>query len=168
MKKNTYNLLIEPGNQDYYGLLDFASTECKYALVAIRDTIQLNSKGQEFLEKLSKYLYEEKLAYEWPGTKLLNRQARIFLFHYVPASVEILKEAVSSLYKWRQPDFPEDLCLLRADETPWLVTISHESDGFFILLDQEKNRLFSALPQYRSMIGPPCENGAQVFRCSGA
>lgn len=152
MKKNTYNLLIEPSNQDYYDLLDYASAECKYALVAIRDTIQLNSKGQEVLEKLSKYLYEEKQADEWPGTKLLNSQARIFQFHYVPGSAEILKGAVSSLYKWLQPDLPEDLCLLRADETPWLVTISHENDGYFVLIDQEKNRLFSTLPQYRSMI----------------
>lgn len=152
MEKSTCNLLIEPSNQDYYDLLDYALAECKYVLVVIRDTIQLNSKGQEVLGKLSNYLFKEKQSGEWPGTKLLNSQARVLQFHYVPGSVEIVKGAVSSLYKWLQPDLPEDLCLLRADETPWLVTISHENDGYFVLLDQEKNHLFSALPQYRLMI----------------
>ena len=152
MKNSICNLLIEPSNQDYYDLLDYALAECQYVLVAVRDTIQLNSKGQEVLEKLSNYLYNEKQTDEWPGTKLLNNQARVLQFHYVPGSVEILKVAVSSLYQWLQPDLPEDLCLLRADETPWLVTISHENDGYFVLLDQEKNHLFSALPQYRLMM----------------
>jgi hypothetical protein len=152
MENSVYNLLIEPSNQDYYDLLDYASAECKYAIVAIRDSIQLNSKGQEVLERLSNYLYKEKQTDEWPGTKLLNSQARVLQFHYVPGSVEILKGAVSSLYKWLQPDLPEDLCLLRADETPWLVSISHENDGYFVLLNQEKSHLFNTLPQYRFMM----------------
>jgi len=152
MKKTIYNLLIEPSNEDYYDLLDYAITECKYALVAIRDTLQLDSKGQEVLQKLSNYMDIEKQTDEWPGTKLLYRQARVLKYHYVPELVEILKTAVPSLYKWLQPELPEDLCLLRADETPWLVTISHENDGYFVLSEQEQNRFFLALPQYRFMV----------------
>lgn len=143
---------MEPGNQDYADLLDYASTECRYFLLVIRDTIKINSKCQEVLEKLSKYLYKEKRSDEWPGTQLYDQQVTILQFHYVSGSVEILQGAASSLYQWLQPDLPEDLCLLRADETPWLVTISHESDGFFVLLDQEKNHLLSVLPQLSWMM----------------
>lgn len=152
MNKYTYNLLFEPSNQDYYDLLDYASAECRYALVVIRDTIQINVEGMEVLKRLSTYLYREKQTDEWPGTKLINRQARILEYHYVPEVVEILKTAVTRLYKWLQPDLPEDLCLLRVDETPWLVTISHENDGFFVLSEQEQNHFFNTLPQYRFMV----------------
>lgn len=147
-----FTLLSEPSDRDYYHLLDYALAECKYVLLVIRDTMRLNLKGQRVIEKLSDYLHEEKQTDEWPGTKLLNNQARVLVYDYVPEVAEILKTPVSSLFRWLQPDFPEDLCLLKKDETPWLVTISHENDGYFVLSEQEKDQLFHALPQYRFMV----------------
>jgi hypothetical protein len=152
MKKLTYNLLIQPSNQDYYDLLDYALAECKYAIVVIRDTVQLSPNGQGVLEKLSKHVYKENQIDEWPGTKLLNSHASVVTYHYVPEVVEILKTTVPNLYKWLQPDLPEDLCLLRVDETPWMVTISHEKDGYFVLSELEQDHLIRALPQYRFML----------------
>lgn len=152
MDKSVYNLQIEPGNQDYEDLLDYASVDCRYALVVIRDTIHLSFYGQEILEKLSKYLYKNQQTDQWPGTKLLNRQARVLEYHYVPEVVEFFKTHASKLFQWLQPDLPEDLCLLREDETPWLVTISHEKDAYFVLSEKEKDNLFSSLPQYQFLL----------------
>jgi hypothetical protein len=152
MNLSTYNLLVEPIKQDYYDLLNYASAECKYALVVIRSTMQFNVEGQEILKILAGYLYKEKQTDEWTGTKIINQKARVLEFHYVPEVVEILQMTVSGLYQWLQPKFPEDLCLLRGDETPWLVTISHENDGYFILSEQEQNHFFSTLPQFRLLV----------------
>jgi len=152
MDKSVYNLQIEPSNQDYEDLLDYASVDCRYALVVIRDTIRLSLYGQEILEKLSKHLYKNQQTDQWPGTKLLNRQARVLEYHYVPEVVEIFKTNASKLFQWLQPDLPEDLCLLREDETPWLATITHEKDAYFVLSEKEKDNLFSTLPQYRFML----------------
>jgi hypothetical protein len=51
-----------------------------------------------------------------------------------------------SLYQWRYPDLPEDLCLLRSDETSWLVTVAHEDIGYFELFEDEWLRLQKNLP----------------------
>ncbi len=153
MNKTIYNILIEPSNQDYHELLDYALADCGYALVVVRDSIQLNDKARKTLEAVSKYLYKELRTDEWPGTKLINSVVRVLVYSYTPHSVQILKDASSNLYGWLQPDLPEDLCLLRSDETPWLVTISHEKDGYFVLSENERTLFLNTLPKYRFMLG---------------
>jgi len=152
MDKSVYNLQIEPSEKEYKNLLDYASVDCRYALIVIRDTIRLSFHGQKIMGKLSNYLHKEQQTDQWPGTKLLDRKARVLEYHYVPEVAEIFKTNTSKLFQWLQPDLPEDLCLLREDETPWLVTISHEKDAYFVLSEKEKDNLFSSLPQYQFLL----------------
>jgi hypothetical protein len=152
MDTSIYNLLVEPSNRNYYDLLEYALTDCKYALFVIRDPMYLNQNGEKVLKSLSKYIHKEMQSDEWPGTKLLTRQARVLLYFYNQETSEILKNQVTHIYQWLHPDLPEDLCLLRADETPWLVTISHEDDGYLNLSEQEANHLINVLPKYRKIL----------------
>ena len=46
-----------------------------------------------------------------------------------------------------KPELPQDLCLLRGNDDPWLVTIAHETDGYLRLSPEEKLRLVEALPR---------------------
>jgi|688.fasta_scaffold235193_2 hypothetical protein len=40
--------------------------------------------------------------------------------------------APGSIFSWRHPEWPEDLCLYDAAMVPWLITVSHEE---YILCD---------------------------------
>jgi len=71
--------------------------------------------------------------------------ATIYRFRLCNESAQLLK-AVDSLYAWQHPEFPEDLCLLRPDGTPWLVTIAHEKDAFLELTAVERLKILSELP----------------------
>lgn len=93
---------------------------------------------------------------EWPGTKLWHatHPIPIHTFHLIPESAAILKKATSGLYQWQYPYLPDDLCLLRADESPWLITIGHEFDSYFKLDEDELRELLRSLPVFTDMIEP--------------
>jgi len=57
-----------------------------------------------------------------------------------------LGSAAHNLFQWQQPALPEDLCLLRADGSPWLTTISHERDAYLSLTDPELDQLSRRCP----------------------
>ncbi len=68
-------------------------------------------------------------------------------YDYGPECAELLKQATDRLYGWLQPALPEDLCLLRADGSEWLVTIAHEHTSYLCLSSGEHTRLVNAIPQ---------------------
>lgn len=153
MNKNTYNLLREPIGKNYNNLLDHALSECAFFLLVNYDEKkQLSQKGKEVLNELVPYLYRIETKSEWPGTILYGSGVPVHFYHYVQESVAALKKSASGLYQWQRPGLPDDLCLLRPDESPWLVTIAHENDSYFELYEDEIVRLLKALPVYASMI----------------
>ena len=139
MENKIFTFLEESSGPEYRFLIDCALIECKYALLVIRDTMKLNSKGGGILEKLLPFLESKEQSSEWPGTQLIGRKATVFRFILGPDLAAIMKTEVNRLYQWQQPDFPKDLCFLRNDKSPWLVTIVHEKEGYFILSAEEKN-----------------------------
>ncbi len=145
--RTTYDLRQQPVGQVYRQLIQHALSECQLALLVVRDSTKLAESGQLVLRKLEKFLGSKSRAAEWPGTTLLmGRKATLFKYEFSEKVAEILKSEVYGLYDWVQPNRPEDLCLLRSDETPWLATIAHEKDAYFELSDEEKRRLTRALP----------------------
>lgn len=54
--------------------------------------------------------------------------------------------SVPGLYSWRQPERPEDLCLLRRDGSPWMGSIAHERDSFLELEEAEMVDLRAGVP----------------------
>ena len=95
---------------------------------------------------------EIKRSSRWPGTELFGNKATIYSFQSLPELSKILKEAVNSLYSWVQPDLPEDLCFLRSDNTPLLITIAHENWSSLDITDREKEELEKVTPDLFALL----------------
>jgi hypothetical protein len=74
---------------------------------------------------------------EWPGTRLFGHTASVTHFDLNDESVALLKSVSNSIFGWRTPKLPEDLCLLREDESVWLGSISHERDAWLEVTESE-------------------------------
>ena len=152
MERRVFALLTEPSGELYSELLDLAAKECRVALLVIRRSLPLSGRGMNVLSRLERFLRDSVESSEWPGTKLLGEAASVLHYDLGPECAEVLKEATDSLYGWTQPDLPEDLCLLKDEGMPWLVSIAHERDGYFCLSQDERNRLLSSLPQLSAVL----------------
>jgi len=152
MKRTCLTITIELQGDLYRRLLDYAVQECTLALLVVRPSLHLNATGERVLHLLAGYLKEKAESSVWPGTELLSEVALVYRYHIGPGSVEVLKDAADSLYSWQQPYLPEDLCLLRTDQEPWLVSIAHERDSYFCLSEDEQTRLLAELPELTSLL----------------
>ena len=131
----------EPMGVEYCLLLEALLTVCSRALLVVRDDLTIGSQGKEKLKCLKPYLVSRELRRDWPGTELLSGTARVQEYRFDGGCCETLGQLVDGLYGWRQPDAPEDLCLLRHDRSPALVSIAHEEDAYLDLTSQELRRL---------------------------
>jgi hypothetical protein len=152
MDRLCFTITSEPKDKIYRDLLDYAVNKCAFALVVIRPSLPFSKAGQRALKALERYFHEERFSSEWPGTTLLTETARVLLYQFGPECASVLKELTSSLYRWQHPDLPEDLCLLRAKEEPWLVSIAHEGDSYLCLSEDEKSELLQALPHFAPIL----------------
>lgn len=151
--KFTLDIRTEPKGETYRRILDLALHSCNQALLVLRDSGNINQHGTQLLKALEPFLFQKLPGTtQWPGTVLHysdlfpDNTATVYYFRFCPESARILKDSVEGLYSWRQPECPEDLCLLRQDGSPWLVSISHEEDSYFELTAQEKDQLLSHVP----------------------
>ena len=131
------NIMREPVGVEYRLLLETLLAVCSRALLVVRDSLTINSIGKQKLMSLEPYLISRDVRDEWPGTKLLSGTARVQEYIFDGACCETLCHAVDGLYDWQQPTAPEDLCLLRNDGSPTLVSIAHEKDSYLDLTSQE-------------------------------
>ena len=102
---------------------------------------------EQVFEHLRPWIREQREASEWPGTKLYGHTARLTFFAFNEESVTVLKESAVSLYQWQQPALPEDLCLLRPGDEPWLVSIAHERDSYLAITEEERDALVELVPE---------------------
>lgn len=149
METRIYDLKTEPSGSLYYGLIDSAMSFCALALVVVRPETVLTEAGQRVLDSLNPFVDYKVKSSRWPGTELLDAEADLFYCQLNQNSSQFIKSATDHLYGWCHPNLPEDLCLLRADREPWLVTIAHEHDGYLILTDLERQHLQLLLPALR-------------------
>jgi hypothetical protein len=149
MMKATYDLNIDPSRDLYSSLLGFALDICPLALLVVRPEMDLMESGQRVLDSLEPYIESKVKSTQWPGTEIFDAEADLLYFRLEGSSVTVLQSATDHLFGWCQPDLPEDLCLFRRDRTPWLVTIAHERDGYFLLSEWERRQLLRALPSLR-------------------
>jgi hypothetical protein len=144
--KKTFNLLKEPTGTIYYQLLSYAQKYCESFLMVIRDTVQKSDSIKKIIDDLQPYILEKDEKSEWPGTILHRGTATVTKYKLNNETLKLLASAVNGLYSWKQPDFPEDLCFLRQDGSPWLVTITYEEDGYLELTDKESEDLHQVIP----------------------
>ncbi len=140
------SLKAEPSDEVYRGLLDYSLTKCIFALLVVRRNLGLTDPGKRLLNDLEPFLDAREETSTWPGTQLIGQTAIVCRFKLVRASVSILQNAANRLFEWRQPALPEDLCLMRQADDPWLVSISHENDAYLRASESEWKELCEVLP----------------------
>ena len=138
MNDNTiWTIEDEPRGETYKALVREAASCCSTALLVVRDGIPGKGRIDETLSKLAPFFIRESRETIWPGTELMTGTARILRYTLSEKCAAVLSATVHGLYDWQQPLLPEDLCTLRDDGRPWLVTISHERDAYLCLSEQE-------------------------------
>lgn len=142
-----YTLVHEPRGELYSKLLFYSLKICNSFILVIRPTVAIKNSAKNVIDELKPYLIEKSAQSEWPGTKLIDGEALVYYFQLNEGSVKYLLHISESLYSWLHPDLPEDLCLLRPDKTPWLVTIPYERDGYFEITEEERGELQESIPE---------------------
>ncbi len=95
-----------------------------YQLV-VRDARKTLIKLTEVGEGLVKGAHQIRCGVNmWPGTVLLEGTATLFIGKTIQPWLQLTSGLC--LDSFRQPELPEDLCLLK-DGVPWLITTTHEN-----------------------------------------
>lgn len=145
--KKIYNLRTEPTKEIYRKLLLYSLEYCDSFILVLRSTIPQTPSAKKIIKKLEPYVLKISEDSEWPGTKLTDNTATVYKFKLNRSTLELLLESAQSLYSWIQPNLPEDLCIIRHNNEPLLVTISHEKDGYLELTPVEKEDLLIKIPE---------------------
>lgn len=152
-----YDIVREPVGNLYRDLLAYALRHCRQFILVPRGAGSLEPEPpvRLALSDLDPFLLKSKLVSEWPGTRLIGHDTEVRWFEYNSSSAQILKTAATHLYQWERPELPEDLCLMRDEESPWLVTIAHERDAYLKLEVSEMSVIASEFPELASICGEP-------------
>jgi len=121
----------------YKGLLELSLNYCAYFSLVQRRCVDLEASAHRVFSHLKSAIVSEQETSEWPGTRLIDDTAVMRVYVLNSVTEVVLATEASSLFDWIQPSLPEDLCLRRADMSPWLVTISHEHDAYFVTNSDE-------------------------------
>jgi hypothetical protein len=150
-EREQYTLIEEPRGARYVQLLRTGLGSCVLATLVERQECKVAPSGKAIIDALKPFLKDERKVSEWPGTTLFGHQATLREYELTESCVDYLSSAVEGLFDWVQPGALEDLVLYRRDGTPWLVTIAHERDGYFVLSLSE----FESLPMdLRGLVSP--------------
>jgi hypothetical protein len=133
--RKTYDLVDEPTGDDYRALLACARAQCDTAVLSLDTNRDLDPAGQDIVDRLSSQLRSESR----------NGHVRLLRYQFSQACIDVLGEA-SGLFAWRQPELPENLCLLRMDGSPWIVSIAADRIGYVEFTPFEKLLLGRAAP----------------------
>lgn len=146
MTRRIYTLTLEPRGDMYRLLLEVALSMVTVAGVVSRPGMRMAASADDALSRLAAFRIDESEGLEWPGTRLLGKPARIYRHRYCLELVEVLCELATGLYDWCAPALPEDLFLVRSDDSEWLATISHEADSYLKLDDTEFEAIVEKMP----------------------
>jgi hypothetical protein len=146
-----YDLLAEPRGEAYRMLIRASLDYANSFLLVVNPGIGIvEDPGQRLMAELHPYLLSEDQKTQWPGTmRFGDESALVSRFSLSPQTTAILGGAVEGLFEWIGPGLPEDLCILRADGSPWLVTISQERDAYLELRYGERATLAEDVPSLR-------------------
>jgi len=131
----------------YLDLLELGCRLAKDALLVVAEPWR--EPGQAISEKLAAlqpFLVDVAQSREWPGTVSLVHESAVYRYRTCPALAITLASLRPAQFDWQHPDAPEDLCFVRADGRPLLVTTSHECDAYLLLDDTERAVLDTDFP----------------------
>jgi len=145
MDRIFYTFKGEPSEQIYRDLIDYVvqNDKCKYSFLIVRNDKLISASEQNALQLLAPFLLEVQDVFQWPGTKLLGRTAKLYKYNFCLEFADMLKKLSQGLYEWKHPDLPEDLCLMITEKLPWLFSIAHEKDAVLCLTPEEVDDLMA-------------------------
>lgn len=145
-----FTITSEPAGIVFRALLEIAGKFSTLGLVVVRPGEELEPTAVRLLSELKSFGdFPVELLSEWPGTKLLEGIARVQKFRIDPTVFRLLQTTAESLCDWQHPRLPEDLCLMRNDSSPILVTIAHGRDAYLVLSEEEAAEIQRHIPELR-------------------
>ncbi len=85
---------------------------------------------------------------------MVENPHHVYVFRLTERTLSVLTRATNRLYGWQYPDLPEDLCLLREDWMPCLLTVSHEYFAYLYMTPAELFPLLERVRGLRVSVGP--------------
>jgi len=131
--RKTFDLIDEPVGADYRALLDVALPHCDSAVLSV--------DAEPSPEAAAALALLEPFATQPPSPGGGMRR-----FQFSRESLPVLEQLAGGLYDWRGPHLPSDLCLLRSDGTPWLVSVASQRLGYIELAPFERLLLTRTAP----------------------
>ena len=133
-------------------LREVAPKFCRRYLFVVRPSLGRSASLHALLAKLQPSLLSMRRSSEWPGTQLLDGElAEVFEGELNSETASTLAQAAGGLLSFRQPELPEDLALLRADGSPWLISCTHEGDIYLDLTEAESREILQLAPWLLSL-----------------
>ncbi len=141
--KSIYSLTRSWTKQDYDDVVDLAVGCCRYFLLVTRNPV--DSQESNIFQTLQPFMSSTSKVSKWPGTDLLGQDtAQLLKYELDDQSSAILKSCTCGLWDWTSP-LPEDLSFVRSDGSPWFASITHETDAFFKITDDERTYIEARL-----------------------
>ena len=133
-----FEITLEPKDNCYKTLLDFASKRCSVFSLVWRDQLDFHTTAKEIKQPLRHFIIAQKRTSIWPGTQIFESKATVIHYRITKQTIGILKQA-NSLYSWLSPKLPEDLAFYTNEGRCWLATVAHEAEAWIVdeLLDSE-------------------------------
>jgi hypothetical protein len=167
----TYDFLAEPSGATFEGLIRASLTiRGAFQLVTISDWHRRMARGA--LERLSSFQISSQSSTEWPNTTLADAEpATVFRYRATDEALATLLSLCDHLYGWVNPDLPQDLCFLRTNDVPWLISTADERIGYLNITEHEKQELVLATPGLDALIvdtSLPTDEQADLLRVAAA
>lgn len=134
-----YDIKNQESHYSYDDLLELARKYCKEFILVIRSDLSMKAgeNAEKILNELKPHLIYEDYSNSWPGTEILG-YAEINYYNLNTETIDILKKYSWGLLSWILPALPEDLCFFKDHNTPWLVSITHEREFYFVNPSKEE------------------------------
>ena len=144
MEMDTLDFVEEMTIDDFRGIVRYSLGVCSLGLFIERHGLPASERELAFRERVKPHIVDVREQAEWPGTRLFDSTATVVYFALNSEVSEILSSVDESTFDWRWPNMPEDLCLLRKDESVWFGSISHERDAWLSTTPSEKTDLLAS------------------------
>jgi hypothetical protein len=141
MDKAAYDIVEEPVEESYDGLLNFCAAPAATCSLVVRPDVGAGPAVAAFLDLCRPHLIRSSQCSEWPGTTLIGHAATLHEYAVSSALVRLLSRQCRRLYGWITPNLPEDLAMYRADGSVLLGSIAHERDGWLHVTAEERDVL---------------------------
>lgn len=147
-----YNLSNIPSKTVYKKVLEMGLRQCTQAIFIARKNYKLDESALALIKEINPYLIHKTENSKWPGTTLLKGTAVVYYFRYIETVCQLLNSKANTFFDWVHPKLPEDLCLIRENGAPWFVTISHETDCYFDINENEAILIENDIPEIGKLI----------------